>query len=531
MAAAANPADAGWTPDRSAAGHRNPWLIVIVISLATFMEVLDTAIANVSLIHISGSLSVTPDQATWILTSYLVANAVIVPISGWLADTFGRKRYYMASVALFTVSSLMCGLAPNLVVLIIARVFQGIGGGGLAASEQSILADTFPPSKRGAAFAAYGLVVVTAPTIGPTLGGYITDNATWHWIFLINVPVGILSLFLVGALMAEPPALVRDQKARKASGIKVDWIGFLLVAVGLGCLEITLDRGEREDWFQSGFIVSFAIISAVSLILFVIWELSRKNPIVNVRLLGQRNFSIAVFVMMVLGIILFGTTQLIPQFLQQVLGYTATDAGRALTTGGMVSVLMMPLAGLASSKIPARFVIFGALLIEAFALWDLGRINSTISFGDASLARLFQALGLPFLFVTITGAAYVGLKPQDTNQASALLNVFRNLGGTFGIAYAQSTLAQQQQFHQSTLVANAQALDPNYASTIDRISDALRQAGSDTGNAVGVLFSQIQTQASTLAFIDVFRNLMVFVLIVAPFSLLLRPSKGRPAAH
>ncbi len=522
----ANAADAGWTPARSAAGTRSAWLIVGVISLATFMEVLDTAIANVSLLNIGGALSVSPDEATWIVTSYLVANAIIIPISGWLADVIGRKRYYMLSVAMFTGASLLCGLAPNINVLIIARILQGIGGGGLAPSEQSILADTFPPSKRGAAFAAYALVVVVAPTLGPTLGGWITDNYSWHWIFLINVPVGFLSLFLVQNFMVDPPALERDRRKKLQGGLKVDYVGFLLVALGLGCLELTLDRGLRLDWFSSSLIITTAVIAVTSIVALVIWELNHKDPIVNLRLFANRNFTITVMVMMVIGVVLYGSTQLIPQFLQQVMGYTATNAGRALTVGGIASLVVMPIAGVLSGKVPARFILFPALLVQAFALWNLSHQNSAIAFGDASLSRLYQAAGLPFLFVTVTAAAYVGLKPGQTNQASALLNVARNLGGTFGISYAQTTLADQEQVHQSRLIERVQPLNDVYAGTLANIEGALRSAGQGTGGAIGTLYGQVVRQANTLAFLDVYHNLMVFVLIVAPLTLLLRPGKG-----
>lgn len=528
MAAAA---DAGWTPDRSAAGHRSPWLIVIVISLATFMEVLDTAIANVSLLHIAGSLSITADQATWVITSYLVANAIVVPISGWLADVIGRKRYYLLSVIVFTAASLACGLAPSIEWLIVARVIQGLGGGGLATSEQSILADTFPPSKRGQAFAAYGVVVVTAPILGPTVGGVITDSASWHWIFLINVPVGIVSFLLVKALMAEPPTIVRERVEKLRGGLKVDWIGFALVALGLGCLELTLDRGERADWFDSPSIVATAVVATLALTLLVWWELRHKDPIINLRLLKNRNFAVSTLVMMTIGVVLFGTTQLIPQFLQQVLGYSAADAGRALTVGGVISIVMMPLAGLATTRLPPRWVLFVAMAWQVGALWNLTHLNSGIAFSDASTARLLQAIGMPFLFITVTTIAYVGLKPTDTNQASALLNVMRNLGGTMGIAFAQTLLAHGQQRHQAELVAYANPLDPNYASYLDQVRQALAQAGSGADAALGIVYRELQTQALTLAFIDVFYALMIFIAVLTPLTLLAKPGRARGAGH
>ncbi|HWC62334.1 MAG TPA: DHA2 family efflux MFS transporter permease subunit, partial [Rhizomicrobium sp.] len=357
----ANAADQGWTPERSVAGEHNPWTIIGVISIATFMVVLDSSIANVSLGHIAGSLSASYDEATWVLTSFLVANAVVIPVSGWLADVVGRKRYYMASVALFTLSSLFCGMAPSLPLLILARVLQGIGGGGLAPVEQSMMADTFPPSKRGAAFAVYGIVVIVGPILGPTLGGWITDNYSWHWVFLINVPIGILSLVLVGIYVDEPPALLRRRHELVKNGLNIDFIGFFLIALFLGSLEVTMDRGQREDWFASPMIAGFAILGGLALLCFVPWELARRDPIVRIDLFKRANFAISNIFMLLVGMILFGTTQFIPQLLQQVLGYTATSAGEALTLGGIATILVMPVAGLLSGRVDARILIGIAL--------------------------------------------------------------------------------------------------------------------------------------------------------------------------
>ena len=353
MASAAARVD-GWNPDRSAAGPYSPWLLVGIISIPTFMEVLDTSIANVSLDHIAGGLSISTDQATWVLTSYLVANAIVIPISGWLSDAIGRKRYFLISIALFTLSSLMCGLAPNLTTLVIARVFQGIGGGGLAPVEQSMLADTFPPRQRGMAFAAFAIVVVVGPVFGPTLGGFITEAASWHWIFLINVPIGIASFFLANLIVDEPKAIRDDRAKLLKRGLRIDYIGVALVALGLGFLEITLDRGEREDWFSSGFIVASAAIAVVSLVALVIWELQHDDPVIDLKLMKNRNFSLTLLVMGVTGMILFGTTQLIPQMLQQVLGYSAFDAGLALTAGGLATLLMVPVAGRLSGVVDVQ---------------------------------------------------------------------------------------------------------------------------------------------------------------------------------
>lgn len=517
----------GWTDERSAAGKRNPWLIVAVVSLATFMEVLDTSIANVSLSHIAGSLSASQDESTWVLTSYLVSNAIVIPLSGWLSDIIGRKRYYMISVALFGISSLCCGLAPNLAFLIGARIFQGIGGGGLAPSEQSILADTFPPSKRGQAFAAYGVVVVVGPVLGPTLGGWITDNFSWHWIFLINVPVGILSLFLVHFFVCEPKALVEERKARWKGGLRVDYVGFACVALGLGCLELTLDRGEREDWFASPFILSTTGICVLSLLFLVVWELNHKDPVVNLRLLANRNFGITIIFMLTTGAVLFGTTAILPQMLQQVIDYDASTAGLAMTTGGLATLVAMGIVGRLAGNVDSRLLLIPALGTQALSLWYMSHWNTQISFHDASMGRLISAAGLPFLFIPIQTAAYVGLKPEHTNDASSLLNVARNLGGSFGIAITQAALIERGQFHQDRIVETLSPLNPNY-------TEALGQAGSAVGLSnpdvsIFSFYQQVQQQATMLAYVDVFHGFMIFVLVIMPLGLFLRQGKGAGA--
>ncbi|WP_156680141.1 DHA2 family efflux MFS transporter permease subunit [Sphingomonas profundi] len=515
-----------WTDARSAAGKRNPWLIVGVISLATFMEVLDTSIANVSLTHIAGGLSASQDEATWVLTSYLVANAIVIPISGWLSDVIGRKRYYMISVALFTGSSLLCGLSPSLPVLIFARILQGIGGGGLAPSEQSFLADTFPPKKRGQAFAAYGVVVVVGPVLGPTLGGWITDNISWHWIFLINVPVGIVSLLLVNAFVVEPKILQKERRERLKGGLKVDYVGFALVALGLGCLELTLDRGERDDWFASGFITTAAIVSVVSIIGLVLWELNRKDPVVNVRLLGNRNFAITIMFMVTTGAVLFGTTAIIPQMLQQVFNYNATNAGLALTTGGIATLIAMPIVGQLAGRVDTRALLVPALLLQAVALWYMSGWNTSISYGDASFGRLISAAGLPFLFIPITTAAYVGLRPDQTNDASALLNVARNLGGSLGIAISQAALIERGQYHQDRIVETLNPLNPEYVTGLDQLGRMIGGAADGTNAALAALYQQVQQQAQMLAYVDVYFGFMIFVLVIAPFGLFIRQGRG-----
>ncbi|USI74376.1 DHA2 family efflux MFS transporter permease subunit [Sphingomonas morindae] len=516
----------GWTPARSAAGRHNPWLIIIVISLATFMEVLDTSIANVALTHIAGSLAVSEDEATWVLTSYLVANAVVVPISGWLSEVVGRKRFYMISVALFTGASVLCGFAPSLGFLVVARILQGIGGGGLAPSEQSIIADTFPPAKRGLAFAAYGVVVIVAPTLGPTLGGWITDNLSWHWIFLINGPVGVLSLMLVQVFVAEPKALQEDRRRKLAGGLRVDVIGFALVALGLGCLEVTLDRGQREDWFSSPLILGMAVTSAVSLILLVTWELLHDEPIVNIRLFGNRNFALSTFMMLMVGAIIFSSTQIIPQMLQSVFGYTATLAGLALTTGGFGALAVMPLVGVLTGKVQTRWLLAAGFSIQALAMWHLSTFSNEVAFHQLGLARLIQAIGLPLLFIPITNQAYADLKPNETGDASALLNVARNIGGSIGISAAQAIVLQRQQFHQSRLVEGLNPLNPEYTLGLGQIGQMLGGAAQAANSELGVLYQQVQQQAAMLSYIDVFRTLAICVLCVIPLTLALKPASG-----
>jgi DHA2 family multidrug resistance protein len=528
-------AQGGWTPARSVAGGRSPWSIVGVISIATFMVVLDTSIANVALAHIAGSLSASYDEATWVITSFLIANAIIIPISGWLADVIGRKRYYMMSVALFTIASLVCGLSSSLTMLVIARIVQGIGGGGLTPVEQSMLVDTFPPEKRGAAFAAYGVVVIVGPIFGPTLGGWITDNFSWNWVFLINVPIGILSLILVSIFVDEPEAVRRRSVEMRAGGLKIDIIGFALVALALGCLEVTLDRGQREDWFSSPLISSCAAISVVAFIIFIPWELNREDPIVRIRMYGRRNFAIANVLLLMMGVIIFGSTQFIPQLLQEVLGYTATDAGLALTAGGVATLMMMPLAGFLTGKVDPRILIGTAFSIQVIALWNMSHLNTQMSFHDAAVARMIQSVGLPFLFVPVTNVAYIGLRPDESNQASALMNVSRNLGGTFGISLVQTLLAQRAQIHQAQYVETLNPLNPNYTHAIQQITHALVSHGVPQAQAskmaLGLLYRQLQQQAGMLSYVDAFHILMIVIACALPLVLLMQGPGKRGQAQ
>jgi MFS transporter, DHA2 family, multidrug resistance protein len=496
--------------ERSAAGEHNPWLVAIIVSMATFMEVLDTSIANVSLQHIAGTMAASQEESTWVLTSYLVSNAIILPISGWLSRVIGRKRFYMICVGVFGTSSLLCGIAPSLGWLIVFRILQGFGGGGLAPSEQSILADSFAPAQRGQAFALYGIAVVVAPTLGPTLGGFITDSFSWRWIFLINVPVCLLSLFLSGLILVDPPAVKKDREDALRGGLKVDFLGFILVAVGLGCLQIVLDKGTEDDWFASDFVLVFGLISAIALVSLVIWELSQDDPIVDLPLLRNRNFAAAMVVMFVTGFILVSTTQLLPQFLQSIMGYSATKAGLALTAGGCATLLMMPLVGALTGKIQPKYLITFGLLVEALACLYLRGFNTQINFGHAALGRMFQGAGLPFLFVPITTVSYAGLPPGKSNNASALINTMRNLGGSFGISMSVAQLARRGQFHHARLAESVTIFSRFHPSM---------------GHVWGAFAQGVERQAQMGSYIDVFTLLAILAAGAIPFAFLLRSIK------
>src|SRR6516164_9299304 len=432
----------------------NPWWIALTLTIATFMELLDTSIANVSLPHIAGGLGTSLDEATWVLTSYLVANAVVLPLSAWLSRVFGRKNYYMACVALFTLSSFLCGVAPYLGRLICFRVLQGLAGGGLAPSELAILVDTFPPAKRAAAFGLYSMASVLAPALGPTLGGWITDNSTWRWIFFINLPVGFLSLFLTSQLVTDPPAFTEERRRIKASGnARIDYVGILLFAVGFGALEVVLDKGQEDDWFGSSFITTFTVISVIALVVAVIWELHHKDPVVDLSLLANRNFALACVLF-----ILFSTTVLMPQLLQTLDKYDATTAGMVLTPGALVIVAMAPFIVRLIPIVGAKRLIFIGFFFLGVAVWHLSHLTLQGDYWAFARARMLQGFGLGFLIVPITQVAYSYLPLEKNNKASSLTNLFRNEGGSFGITFANTVLAQRGQFHQSIL---AQHLTPD----------------------------------------------------------------------
>jgi MFS transporter, DHA2 family, multidrug resistance protein len=535
MAAATMPLTVG-TSEKSQA--INPWLIAITVTLATFMELLDTAIANVSLPHIAGGLATSYDESTWVLTSYLVANAVVLPLSAWLSRVFGRKNYYMACVALFTLSSLMCGFAPSLGLLIFFRVLQGLAGGGLAPVEQAILVDTFPASKRAAAFALYSMAIVTAPAVGPPLGGWITDSFSWRWIFFINVPIGILSLVLTSRILSDPPEFRREVEAARTAGkLKVDYVGILLIAIGFACLEVVLDRGERLDWFESNFIASFFAIAIAALGFAIFWELHHPDPVVEIRLLKNRNFAIANAYYFLFGFVLFGSTVLIPQMLQSLYGYTATDAGLVLGPGAMVIVVLAPLVVRLVSQIPvARLLAFGFAIL-AFAMWYFASFNLATNYARETGARALQGLGIAFLFVPASQLAYSYLPKDKNNKASSLTNLFRNQGGSFGIALVTTLLARRMQYHQSVLVTHVTTFDQPLNATLAEITNRFLEHGSSmadaSASALAQVYATVQQQAAMLAFLDCFRILGVIAFIGVPLAILIRKFKqgASAAAH
>jgi DHA2 family multidrug resistance protein len=498
----------------------NPWLIAITVTLATFMELLDTAIANVSLPHIAGGLATSYDEATWVLTSYLVANAVVLPLSAWLSRVFGRKNYYMACVALFSLSSLMCGLAPSLGLLIFFRVLQGIAGGGLAPVEQAILVDTFPASKRAAAFALYSMAIVTAPAVGPPLGGWITDSFSWRWVFFINVPIGIISLVLTSRLLSDPPEFKREvEEARQTGRMKVDYLGILLIAIGFSCLEVVLDRGERLDWFESDFIAAFFVIAIVALVVAVIWELRQQDPVVELALLKERNFALSNVFYFLFGFVLFGSTVLIPQMLQSLYGYTATDAGLVLGPGATVIVVMAPLIVRLVKKIPVSWMIGFGFTVLGCAMWNFASFNLATNYGREAWARAVQGFGIAFLFVPTSQLAYSYLPKNKNNKASSLTNLFRNQGGSFGIAFVTTVLARRAQYHQSVLVTHVTSFDRTFSESVQSIANRFIDHGYSAADAamgaVAQVHALVQQQASILAFLDCFW-LLGLVAFVGP---------------
>jgi DHA2 family multidrug resistance protein len=500
----------------------------MTVALAAFMEVLDTSIANVALQHIGGSLGASADEATWVLTSYLVSNAIVLPLGGWASSLMGRRNFFVFCITVFTIASFLCGAAPSLPILLLCRVLQGAGGGGMQPMAQAIMADSFEPHKRGQAFALYGLVAVLAPSIGPTLGGWITDNFSWRWIFFINIPVGIVAFILVTRLVEDPPWIKADPSRLR----NMDYLGLAFLALAMGGLQIMLDKGEENDWFSSSFIWFFAVLFIFGIIGLFVWEWGRKDPLINLRLFRYKNFAICCFLMMLVGGVLNANTVLQPQFTQQLLGYNATTAGLALTAGGVALVIMMPLAGIATGKIAARWLaVLGFTMLVITFRFAADVTNLQMSFAEASWLRVVQMLPLPFCFISITNAAYVGMPQKESNQVAGLINFVRNIGGSILIAITNAQVTSRAMWHEQHL---QQAMQPGTIA-FDQHKQALASAfsgafGAANGSAMALaqIYNQMKDQARMQGFQDVYMELswMSIALIVLAFLL----SKNRPGA-
>lgn len=515
--------DQPWRP------RANPWIIAVVVAMAAFMEFLDTSIANVALPYMAGNLGASNDESTWILTSYLASNAIVLPLAGWFAGALGRKRFFVICLAIFTLSSLLCGIAPNLGAIIIFRTLQGAGGGGLQPMAQAILADTFPPQQRGLAFAVFGVTAVVAPTIGPTLGGWITDNYSWRWIFFINLPVGILALFLIYRLIEDPPWAKRAAGA----GAKFDYMGIGLLALGVASLQVMLDKGQEDDWFGSRFILTLALVAGVCLVSLVFWEWFQKAPIVDVRLFKNFNFFSANAMMFVLGILLFAALVMMPQYLQTLVGYTSTLAGLVLSGGGVLLLVLMPVVGILMTRIQARYVIaFGWLTLSLAMFYSTKQLDLQISFRTASIVRVAQVFGLGLLFVPITTVSYIGMPTDKSNSVAGLLNFMRNIGSSIGTSMVTTLIARRSQVHQAYLVTHVTPGRPTLAQAVTGLASQLTVAGLDSNlalrQAYGRIYKATIAQATTLAYIDTFSILAGAAAIMFLLSFALK--KNDPGA-
>lgn len=508
----------GWCPVGT------PGMVAMAVMLATFMEVLDSTVVNVSLSHIAGSLAASVDESTWVLTSYLVSNAIVLPATGWLSSIFGRKRYYMVSVVIFVVSSFFCGLAPSLSSLIFFRIIQGLGGGALQPISQAILLECYPRSQRGIGMAVFGIGVVFAPIIGPTLGGWLTDNYSWRWIFYLNVPIGVFAIVMSHIYVVDPPYLRRG-------AVKMDYIGLGLLALGIGTLQVVLDNGQRHDWFQTSWVAQFAVVSAISLIALLVWEWHAQHPVIDLRIFSVSNFSAGVFLIFMVGVALYASGVLQPLFVQSLLGYTAMLSGLALSPGGVGTLVFMPIAGRLVGKLDPRYMIMFGFVLAAVSLFMMSHYTLNISFWQAAYPRIYLGIGLAFLFVPLATAAFAFVPGEKTGTATGIFNLMRNIGGSFGIAAATTMLATREQFHQVRLVANVSPLDIGYTSwyhsTLAQLMDAGQPRMAAQSKALGIAYQTVQTQASLMSFVDTFWLAGFIMLVLIPLVFVLR----RPQRH
>ena len=505
----------------------NPWVVAMTVTLATFMEVLDSSIANVALPHIAGTLGASSEESTWVITSYLVSSAVVLPMSGWLSNLIGRKRFYMICVTIFTFSSFLCALAPSLPMLILFRILQGAGGGGLQPTEQAILADTFSAKQRAMGFAMYGVAILVAPAIGPTLGGWITDNYSWHWIFLINVPIGIMSLILTQRIVFDPAYLRNMIK----SNFRVDYIGISLIVIGVGFLQYVLDKGQESDWFSSKAISICLTVAIVALVALVIRELTHENPIMDLRLLSRRNFATAVTFSFILGMVLNGTTILLPQFLQNDLGYTAQQAGMALSPGALMLVVMMPIAGILASKFDPRVIIALGFALTSYGLFHVTSIHYGVSFETMVSYRVIQVIGIPLIFIPISTLNYVGIPRNKFNQVSGISNFLRNLGGGIGVSLLNNFISHQGQTHRNALTAHTNHANPFFERQLQGMTHNYIAMGASpveaSHRALAQLSAQVDLQANVLSVANTFWVLGFLILFLIPLPFLMR----RPSAE
>jgi MFS transporter, DHA2 family, multidrug resistance protein len=506
----------------------NPWLIAMTVALAAFMEVLDTSIANVALPHIAGTLGASTNEGTWVLTSYLVSNAIVLPLGGWASSLMGRRNFFVFCIIVFTVASFLCGAAPTLPMLLVFRIIQGAGGGGMQPMAQAIMADSFEPQKRGQAFALYGLVAVLAPSIGPSLGGWITDNFSWRWIFFINIPVGILAFILVSRLVEDPPWIKPDRSKLR----NMDYVGLGFLTVAMGGLQIMLDKGEEMDWFASGFIKFFAVLFVGGMIGLIFWEWRQKDPLISLKLFRFRNFAICCFLMALVGGVLNANTVMQPQFMQQLLGYSATTAGLALTAGGFALVIVMPLAGFATGKVAARWLAVLGFVMFVVTFRIAAMVTTLdMTFAQASWLRVVQMLPLPFCFISITNAAYVGMPKEESNQVSGLINFARNIGGSIMIALTSAQVTNRSMWHQQHL---QNAMQPG-SIAYDQHTQALSGffgghfgEPNGIGMALASMYQQLNLQALTQGYQDVYMELSWMSVFLIALAFLL--SKNKPGA-
>jgi DHA2 family multidrug resistance protein len=506
-----------WTP------AFNPWLIAASVMLATFMEVLDTSVANVALPHIAGNLSATPEEATWVLTSYLVSNAIILPAANWLGIFFGRKRFLIVCIILFTLSSAVCGAAASLGMLIVARIAQGAGGGALQPIAQAVLMESFPAEKRGSAMAVFGLGVVVAPIIGPTLGGWITDNYSWRWIFYINIPVGIMAIVMCNMFVQDPP-YIREQRPGR-----IDYLGFGLMALALGTMQLVLDKGQEEEWFASNFITWFAILSFIAAVAFVVWELRSKEPIVDLRVLANRNFAVGTSLMIVLGIVLYGTIAMLPLFLQTLMGYPAVESGMAVSPRGFGAITSMLIVGRLINRVRGRYLVMFGFSVLSYSIYLFSKINLEISISSIVWPNIISGFAMGFIFVPLTTMALGTLSNEQMGNASGVFNLMRNTGGSVGIAAVTTMLARGAQVHQAMMVAHLTPYDPAFQQRVGQLA-ARGVPGIATQQAYAGIYGTLVRQATLLSYIDIFRVLSFLCLLCIPATLLFERVKRKPGA-